>query len=82
MLSINNIVRSIEFVIRVGAGTVNACLVLNVTFNDNCKTENGELRIRGIKSKITMVMFILLNNVTTDAESVHHFVLSTNEPFV
>jgi hypothetical protein len=29
MLSINNIVRSIEFVIRVGAGTVNACLVLN-----------------------------------------------------
>jgi hypothetical protein len=79
MLSINNIVRSIEFVIRVGAGTVNACLV---TFNDNCKTENGELRIRGIKCKITMVMFILLNNVTTDAESVHHFVLNTNEPFV
>jgi hypothetical protein len=27
-----------------------------------------------------MVMFILLNNVTTDAESVHHFVLSTNGP--
>jgi hypothetical protein len=25
-----------------------------------------------------MVMFILLNNVTTDAESVHHFVLTTN----
>jgi hypothetical protein len=45
-------------------------------------TENGELRIRGIKGKITMVMFILLNNVTTDAENVHHFVLSTNRPFV
>jgi hypothetical protein len=27
-------------------------------------------------------MFILLNNVTTDAESVNHFVLSTNGPFV
>jgi hypothetical protein len=79
-------VRSIEFVIRIGAGTVNPCLILNfaanVTFNDNCKTENGELRLRGIKRKITMVMYILLNNVTTDAESVHHFVLSTNGPFV
>jgi hypothetical protein len=52
------------------------------TFNDNCKTENGELRIRGIKRKITMVMFILLKNVTAGAESVHHFVLSTNRPFV
>jgi hypothetical protein len=57
-------------------------MAANVTFNDNCKTENGELRIRGIKRKITMVMFILLNNVTTDAESVHHFVLNTNRPFV
>jgi hypothetical protein len=72
-----------EFVISVGAGTVNACLILNYrTFNVNCKTENRELRIRGIKRKITMVMFILLKNVTTGAESVHHFVLSTNRPFV
>jgi hypothetical protein len=44
--------------------------------------QNGELKIRGIKRKITMVIFILLNNVTTDTESVHHFVISTNEPFV
>jgi hypothetical protein len=29
-----------------------------------------------------MVMFILLNNVTSDAESVHHFVLSINRLFV
>jgi hypothetical protein len=57
-------------------------MAANVTFNDNCKKENGELRFRGIKRKITRVMFILLNNVTTDAESVHHFVLSTNGPFV
>jgi hypothetical protein len=57
-------------------------IAANVTFNDNRKTENGELTIRGIKRKITMVMFILLNNVTTDAKSVHHFVLSTNGPFV
>jgi hypothetical protein len=28
-----------------------------------------------------MVMFILLNNLTTYAENVHHFVLSTNGPF-
>jgi hypothetical protein len=48
----------------------------------NCKTENSELRIRGIKRKITMVMFILLNNVTTDAENVHHFVLTTNGHFI
>jgi hypothetical protein len=47
----------------------------NVTFNDNCKTENGELRIRGTKRKITVVMFISLNNVTTYGENVHHFVL-------
>jgi hypothetical protein len=33
--------------------------------NIELKTENGELRIPGIKRKITMVMFILLNNVTT-----------------
>jgi hypothetical protein len=38
--------------------------------------------VKQIKRKITMVMFILLNNVTADAESVHHFVLSTNGPFV
>jgi hypothetical protein len=63
-------VRSIEFVIKVGAGTVKACLVLN--YCDNCKIENGELRIPGIK--ITMVMFILLNDVFV-------FVLSINGPF-
>jgi hypothetical protein len=48
--------------------------------DDNCKTENGELGIRGIKRKITMVMFILLNNVTTYGENVHHFVLNTSGP--
>jgi hypothetical protein len=54
----------------------------NVTFNGNCKTENGELRIREIKRKITTVTLVLLNNVITDAEGVHHFVPSTNRPFV
>jgi hypothetical protein len=35
-------------------------MAANVTFNNNCKKENGELRIRGgIKRKITMVMFML-----------------------
>jgi hypothetical protein len=59
-------VRSIEVVVGVGAGTVKVCLVVNYCDkHHNCKTENGELRIRGIKRKITMVMFILLNNVTT-----------------
>jgi hypothetical protein len=29
LTSLSNIVRSIEFVIRAGAGTVNACLILN-----------------------------------------------------
>jgi hypothetical protein len=60
-------VRSIEFVIKVGAGTVKTCLVLNYRdkrhIYDNSKTEIGELKFPGIKRKI--IYFILLSNVTT-----------------
>jgi hypothetical protein len=74
-------VRSIEFVIKVGAGTVKASNFELSQQTSYIMTIVKQKMANQIKKKITMVMFILLNNVTTYAENVHHFVPNTNGPY-